>query len=311
MNGEWDSEYKQAIEEALRGLGFGVDGRPPEALRDECAPVAPNRIPQPLGAAMAYSLWLPAKRLRPTLLLAAYRLLREDWREALPFAAGLEMIHTYSLIHDDLPALDNDALRRGQPTNHTVFGEDMALLAGDGLLNYAYETMLAAPLCEREPVRALRAVRCLAEHAGVRGMIAGQTLDVKLEGAPPTPESVRYIHLHKTADLFIAPMEAGLLLAGADDAQLRAGRSYGENMGLAFQMIDDLLDVEGDARKLGKLTGKDAQIGKQTWPAAFGAERTRTDAARCVEQAVAAAEAFGDRGKYLAALAKQSLVRES
>ena len=304
-------EYWQAIEETLHRLAFGVGERRPETLLGECAPVGDTEIPQPLGAAMAYSLWLPAKRLRPMLLLAAYRLLREDWREALPFAAGLEMIHTYSLIHDDLPTLDDDSLRRGKPTNHTVFGEDMALLAGDGLLNYAYETMLAAPLCAREPARALRAIGCIARRAGVRGMIAGQTLDVRLEGAPPTEASVRYIHRHKTADLFIAPMEAGLTLAGASEAQLAAGREYGESLGVAFQIIDDLLDIGGDERKLGKLTGKDALIGKQTWPAVFGAARARADAAERIDRAVRALNQFDDSANFLREIAHQSLVRES
>ncbi len=306
-----NQEYNRAIEDELHRLDFGVGERQPETLAAECQPVADGAIPQPLGAAMAYSVWLPGKRLRPTLLLAAYRLLREDWREALPFAAALEMIHTYSLIHDDLPALDNDSLRRGKPSNHMVFGEDIALLAGDGLLNLAYETMLGAPLCAREPAAALRAIGCVARRAGVRGMIAGQTLDVALEGAAPSERAVRYIHQHKTADLLTAPMEAGLLLAGADEAQLEAGRAYGQSLGLAFQMIDDLLDVESSSAKLGKTVGKDAQAGKQTWPAVFGMDATRSEARRRIDEAVAALAPFGERAAFLCDLAQQSLVRES
>lgn len=148
---------------------------------------------------MRYSLLLPGKRLRPVLLLAAYHLLREDWENALPFACALEMIHTYSLIHDDLPAMDNDALRRGKPTNHRVFGENMAILAGDGLLNMAYETMLGSSFALEHPDRALRAAAEIARRAGVCGMIAGQIMDVKLEGHTPTKESVAYIHRHKRA----------------------------------------------------------------------------------------------------------------
>ena len=152
-------------------------------------------------------------------------MLRDDWQRVVPFACALEMIHTYSLIHDDLPAMDNDALRRGKPTNHLVLGENMAILAGDGLLNLAYETMLNAPFSAEHPAEAVAAMREIAMRAGVTGMIAGQTLDVKLEGHAPTQDSVRYIHLHKTADLLTAPVVAGLMLAGASEEQREAART--------------------------------------------------------------------------------------
>ena len=227
----------------------------------------------------------------------------------MPFACALEMIHTYSLIHDDLPAMDDDALRRGKPTNHRVYGEAMAILAGDGLLNLAYETMLDAPLTQNAPERALPAIREIAERAGVRGMVAGQVLDVTMEGQPPRKDIVRYIHLHKTADLLTAPLTAGLMLAGADEAQLELGRRYGRGLGLAFQIEDDLLDLEGDVKLLGKDVGMDAQRGKMTWPAVAGVEQAHQDARQAVEDAASAMESFGERGKFLTELARQTLTR--
>ena len=230
-------------------------------------------------------------------------------KEILPFMAAIEMIHTSSLIHDDLPCMDNDELRRGKPTNHRVYGEAMAILAGDGLLNLAYETMLDAPLTQNAPERALPAIREIAERAGVRGMVAGQVLDVTMEGQPPRKDIVRYIHLHKTADLLTAPLTAGLMLAGADEAQLELGRRYGRGLGLAFQIEDDLLDLEGDVKLLGKDVGMDAQRGKMTWPAVAGVEQARQDARQAVEDAASAMEFFGERGKFLTELAWQTLTR--
>lgn len=303
------NEYRDAVESWLRGYGLLAQAGERPVTEPDALPPGEGVAPQPLRSAMRYSLLLPGKRIRPVLLLAAYRLLLEDWEAVLPFACALEMIHAYSLIHDDLPALDNDALRRGKPTNHRVFGENMAILAGDGLLNLAYETMLSSPFAKEQPARALQAAREIALRAGVRGMIAGQTLDVKLEGRPATPESVRYIHQHKTADLLTAPVTAGLMLAGATDEQLEAGRAFGQGIGLAFQIVDDLLDLEGDAETLGKQTGMDAQRGKQTWPAAFGVERARLDARESVGRAVEALACFGDRAEFLRGLAEQTLVR--
>ena len=301
--------YFDAVQAALENYGLLLPdpGRPVTEPAQE-AP-AEGEVPQPLRSAMRYSLLLPGKRIRPVLLLAAYHLLRDDWQEAVPFACALEMIHTYSLIHDDLPAMDDDALRRGKPTNHRVYGEAMAILAGDGLLNMAYETMLAAPLTQKAPERALPAIREIAERAGVRGMVAGQVLDVTMEGQPPRKDIVRYIHLHKTADLLTAPLTAGLMLAGADEAQLELGRRCGRGLGLAFQIEDDLLDLEGDVKLLGKDVGMDAQRGKMTWPAVAGVEQAHQDARQAVEDAAAAMESFGERGKFLTELARQTLTR--
>ena len=229
---------------------------------------------------------------------------------ALPFACALEMIHTYSLIHDDLPAMDNDDLRRGKPTNHKVFGEDLAILAGDGLLNAAAELM-ARTAVEMADMRGIRALEIIMRHVGVTGMIAGQTKDVLSEGVKPEEALVSYIHAHKTADLLEAPMEAGLALAGADEKQIKAGFEYGLHLGLAFQMTDDLLDVTGDAALLGKNTGMDAALDKLTWVALKGIEGTAKDA----EEQVALAEKALDNLPYDTAffrdLAQSTLTRKN
>lgn len=303
--------YHEAVEQALAAFPLLMQQGDEPVTQPQEGGWEADMPPQPLRSAMRYSLLLPGKRLRPVLLLAGYHLVRDDWQYALPFACAMEMIHTYSLIHDDLPAMDDDALRRGKPTNHRVFGEAVAILAGDGLLNLAYETMLSAPVAAERPQQALRAAGEIARRAGVCGMIAGQTADVTLEGHAPTAESVRYIHLHKTADLLTAPVVAGLTLAGATEAQLEAGRAYGQGVGLAFQIVDDLLDLEGDVRLLGKETGMDAQRGKQTWPAAFGVEKARQDAQSAVKQAVEALTPFGEKGAYLRELARKTLVRNA
>ena len=246
-----------------------------------------GEIPEQLLKAMKYSLEAGGKRLRPVMLLAACEMAGGDMETALPFACAIEMIHTYSLIHDDLPAMDNDDLRRGKPTNHKVFGEDLAILAGDGLLNAAAELMARTALRMADS-RGIRALEIIMRHAGVTGMIAGQTRDVLSEGETPREDLVAYIHSHKTADLLEAPMEAGLALAGADEDQIRAGYTYGLHLGLAFQMTDDLLDVKGDAALMGKNTGMDSALNKMTWVALRGVEGTEKDAAEQVNLAVQA-----------------------
>ena len=244
------------------------------------------------------------------MLLAACDMAGGDVNTALPFACALEMIHTYSLIHDDLPAMDNDDLRRGKPTNHKVFGEDLAILAGDGLLNAAAELMARSALNMGDP-RGIRALEIVMRHAGVTGMIAGQTKDVLSEGSKPDDELVAYIHSHKTADLLEAPMEAGLALAGADESQIRAGFEYGLHLGLAFQMTDDLLDVTGDAALLGKNTGMDAELNKLTWVALRGVEGTEKDAAQQVELAEKALDILPWEHGFFTELARNTLVRKN
>lgn len=267
-----------------------------------------GQMPELLYRAMAYSLEAGGKRLRPVLLLAACEAFGGSLEAALPFACAVEMIHTYSLIHDDLPAMDNDDLRRGKPTNHKVFGEGMAILAGDGLLSAAMELMLKAA-CAMDGLRGTRAAEAIARRSGVCGMVGGQVMDVTQEGTEPTPEKVAYIHAHKTADLITAPVEAGLLLAGAGDAVVSRGIAYGYHLGMAFQMVDDLLDVEGDPAVMGKNAHMDAELGKLTWIAAHGVEKTRRDAAAHVREAMRAAEIFGENMNFFQTLAQSTLNR--
>lgn len=258
----------------------------------------------PLIKAMRYSLLSGGKRLRPVLLLASYGVFKQDLEKALPFAAGLEMIHTYSLIHDDLPCMDDDALRRGKPTNHVVHGEALALLAGDALLNLAFEIM-----SESEHPQAIKALHNIAARAGSRGMIAGQTADITLSHQEPTLDKVTYIHQHKTADLFHGAVLSGLILVEASSKILDVGEQYARHLGLSFQMVDDLLDLEGDAALLGKDTNKDQEQGKLTWPALRGIDRAREDAAEEIRKAVQAAEEIEGPGGFLAELARRALKR--
>jgi len=279
----WQAEVSSALLPALESLG-----PVPERLRD----------------AMAYSLEAGGKRIRPVMLLAACEMAGGKAEEALPFACALEMIHTYSLIHDDLPAMDNDTLRRGKPTNHVVFGEAMAILAGDGLLTHAFEIMAASP----HP-RAFRALGEIARAAGVGGMLGGQVLDVTNEGAAPEKTLVEDIQRGKTAALLTAPVTAGLILGGADEKRIEAGRAYGYHLGMAFQIVDDILDVEGDPALMGKTLGKDEAEGKLTWPACVGLEQAKQDAAAHIEAAVNALEIFGGAADDLKNLAVSSLHR--
>ncbi|MBQ7656966.1 MAG: polyprenyl synthetase family protein [Clostridia bacterium] len=260
--------------------------------------------PDKLREAMRYSLLNGGKRLRGCLLLAANDLGGGNAEAALPFAAALEMIHAYSLIHDDLPAMDNDTLRRGKPTNHVVYGEALAILAGDALLTHAVEVMASSG----HP-QAFAALGEIIRAAGVGGMLAGQTLDVMNEGAEPDIALVQEIHQGKTAALLTAPVTAGLILAGAEKALVEAGRAYGCHLGMAFQIVDDLLDLEGDPALMGKTLGKDVEEGKLTWPACVGVAQAKRDAKAHINQAVEALAPFGEKAPFLRALALSTLHR--
>jgi geranylgeranyl diphosphate synthase type II len=286
-------EYRQMTEEALIPMLSSL-----------------GDIPSPLWEAMSYSLEAGGKRIRPALLLAACETAGGDSSLALPFACALEMIHTYSLIHDDLPAMDNDDLRRGQPTNHKVFGENVAILAGDGLLNAAAELM-AVSAVKMDDMRGIRAMEIIMRHAGVTGMIAGQSEDVTSEGQEPREDIVRYIHEHKTADLLEAAVEAGLALAGAEETEIAAGREYALHLGLAFQMTDDLLDVTGSADRLGKSTGKDQEQNKMTWVALKGVEGTQKDAEEQVALAMKALDSLPYETTFFRDLAQSTLTRKN
>ena len=274
---------------------------------------------------MEYSVSAGGKRLRPILLLEACSVCGGDVRRAMPYACALEFIHTYSLIHDDHPSMDNDDYRRGKLTNHKVFGDDMAILAGDGLLNSAFDIMLedvlsaAADGADTSPL--IRAAYEISKAAGVRGMIAGQTADVKNTGIRK-PEEVKntdindvsadssrdselllYIHKNKTGALIRAAVRAGALIAGTSEKNLEILTEYAENLGLAFQITDDILDVVGDAAALGKSTGADERLGKLTYPSVYGIEESRRRLDEVTKKAVLAAESFGREGGFLAKLA--------
>ncbi len=279
--------------------------------------LAGKNIHPRLAEAMRYSVMAGGKRLRPMLVLSAARLSggAEGEARALPLAAGVEMIHTYSLIHDDLPAMDNDDYRRGKLTNHKVFGEDIAILAGDGLLTYAFETMLSA--CPKEnALPYVQAVREIAVRAGVSGMVAGQTADL-LAGreAPQTAKEreaqLLYIHAHKTADMIVASLLAGALSGGMDDAGRAALLLYGEQLGTVFQICDDLLDITGDEAKMGKTLGKDERDHKLTFPAVYGVEKSRRMAEEGTARALSALSSFGTKADDLRELAAYLLRRQN
>lgn len=242
--------------------------------------------------ACRYSLMAGGKRIRPMLLLEFYRLCGGKPEEALPFACGLEMIHTYSLIHDDLPCMDDDDYRRGRLSNHKVYGEAMATLAGDALLNRAFEIMVAQTALPAN--RALAAAACISRCSGVYGMIGGQVQDLALEGKTATLEELQEMVGLKTGALLRAACEGGALLAGAEEQKLQAARDYADCVGLAFQIQDDILDVTGDQAVLGKAIGSDANNQKTTFVSVYGLETCRGMVRNLTQQALAAAEAFED-----------------
>lgn len=261
--------------------------------------------------AMNYSVAAGGKRLRPTLNIMANALLDGNLKETLDIACAIELIHTYSLIHDDLPAMDNDGLRRGKPTNHVVYGEGMAILAGDGLLNYAYEVMLKNARKYPDNVDAhLNAMLEVATSAGIYGMISGQAGDLENEGKKLSAQDVYFVHRRKTAALMKASLTSGMMLCRPDEKYLEAIDTYGEDIGLTFQIIDDILDVTGDAEKIGKTLGKDAEEEKFTFVTLYGVEKSMQIAERKTQEAIEALQIFGDKGKDLAELAEVILRRQ-
>jgi geranylgeranyl diphosphate synthase type II len=265
--------------------------------------------PAAIHKAMRYSLFAGGKRIRPILCIAAAEAVRSASECALTPACALEMIHTYSLIHDDLPALDNDDLRRGRPTNHKVFGEAMAILAGDSLLTLAFQVLAQAPL---DDSRRIRLIEELAVASGtVRGMIGGQVHDLEGEQQAPTAELLDQIHRAKTGALLRASVRFGAIASGASTEQYEALSRYGEHVGLAFQIVDDLLDVEMPSDALGKTAGKDAAQHKITFPAVHGMEPSRVMARRELAAAHQSLEIFGDSAQRLHELADLIVQRRS
>ncbi len=258
--------------------------------------------------AMRYSLFAGGKRLRPILCLAASEAVGGDLKAAMPAGCALEMIHTYSLIHDDLPAMDDDDLRRGKPTNHKVFGEAIAILAGDGLLTEAF--VLLSDYNSLLPERVAQVIGVIAEAASYRGMVGGQVVDILSQNKRADLETVQQMHSRKTAALIAAATESGALAGKGSEAQVAALARYGRAIGLAFQIADDILDIEGDTELLGKTTGADEARGKVTYPAAVGLERSRQAANEMVNDALAALEGFDDRANPLRSLANYIITRK-
>lgn len=265
-------------------------------------------VPEVLGKAVRYAAGSGGKRVRPFIVTRFCQLCGGTEDDALPAAGALECVHAFSLVHDDLPAMDNDDFRRGRPTCHKAFGEAVAILAGDALLALAFE-LLATRLSD--PVKIARATAELARGTGWTGMIAGQTDDITSENLPADLNLVQKIHAGKTARLFEAAGRLGAISAGADETQTRAAADFGQNLGLAFQIADDILDVTGTAESMGKAVAKDAEAGKQTYPAAVGLRESRRTAKQRVARAVAALEPFGPDADDLRALVRYIIERKS
>lgn len=265
--------------------------------------------PSILNDSMKYSLLAGGKRIRPILCIAAYEASGFPGGDILPQACSLEFIHTYSLIHDDLPAMDNDDLRRGMPTNHVVFGEAIAILAGDALLTDAFRIFSDSAHVPLE--RLLSGIRELASMAGIQGMVAGQAQDIISEDTEPNEDTLRFIHLHKTAALLNASVRIGAILAGADEEQFSAFSSYGEHIGMAFQVVDDILDITGTTEELGKPSGSDVEKKKMTYPSLYGIEKSRAIANEIIDNAIASAGKIKGNTEYLVGIAEYLLQRSS
>lgn len=258
--------------------------------------------------AARYSLFAGGKRLRPILCIASHEACGGSSQALLPVACALEMIHTYSLIHDDLPAMDNDDFRRGKPTNHKVFGEAVAILAGDLLLTYAFELMAAHGLEDRQGAM-LRVIHLIATASGFKGMVGGQMIDLACEGQDVDMATVEYMHVRKTGALLTASVQAGAVLAGAPEPVLDQITRYGHHLGLAFQITDDLLDVTGNLEEMGKTPGSDARKGKRTYPLLIGLEESQRIAREHVDMALSALSGYDAKADPLRAIAQYVLER--
>lgn len=288
-------EQRQVVEEALRRHMLAAEGNFAAHIE-----------------AMRYSLFVGGKRIRPILCLAAARCVSDAPgldELLLPAACALECVHTYSLIHDDLPAMDNDDLRRGQPTCHKKFGEAEAILAGDGLLTYAFELLSSEQFPGPDAAVRLRLIVVLTRAAGSLGMVGGQHLDIASEEKQIPFALLKTIHRSKTGALITAAVQMGAISGGADEAQLQALTGYGSAVGLAFQIADDLLDATASTEQLGKTAGSDMWLGKATYPACFGIEKTRALAMEAAERAADSLAGFDERAEPLRALAQYIVSR--
>lgn len=269
-----------------------------------------NKGPTKIWEAMKYSLMAGGKRIRPILTLAVAEILNCEFEKVLPVACALEMIHTQSLIHDDLPSIDNDDLRRGKPTNHVIYGEAMAIIAGDALFAYAFNIIVRETPVSVSRERVLTAIQEISHAAGADGMCGGQAMDIAVEKqGQPDDATLQFIHTHKTGAMIRAAVRTGAILAGADDEQLHALTFYAENIGLTFQIIDDVLDVVGDTKSLGKTAGKD--YNKATYPNLYGIGESLKIAENHTNLAIKNLELFGEKARYLKLLAEYTLKRKS
>lgn len=269
-------------------------------------------LPQSLHKAMRYSVFAGGKRIRPVLMMAACEAVGGNSERVLPAACAMEMIHTYSLIHDDLPAMDDDDFRRGRPTNHKVFGEATAILAGDGLLTEAFILLSSPEVMAEVPAEVRRRItHTIARCAGSMGMVGGQVVDMESEGRAIDLPTLEYIHTRKTGALILAAIQTGALIGGADETALQALTRYGEAAGLAFQVADDILDVIGDQQVLGKDVGSDQQRGKATYVALLGLEQAKTRATELRDLAISALEPLGAAAEPLRQIAGYIVGRSS
>jgi len=280
---------------------------------DDCLPKE-EEFPQRLHKAMRYSVFAGGKRIRPILVVASSEAVGGDSNQAIPIACAVELIHTYSLIHDDLPAMDDDKLRRGRPTCHKVFGEATAILAGDALLTLAFDVMARTPVRDKEEATLLlNAIHEIAIAVGSAGMVGGQEVDIEAQGEVDMVSFplLEYIHIHKTGALILACIRAGAILGRADSSKLEALTRYGEAIGLAFQIADDILDVEGDAEAMGKTVGEDARKGKVTYPALLGLEESRRRARELIGRALSSIEGLDGKADPLRWIARYIIERKS
>ncbi|ACK69069.1 Polyprenyl synthetase [Gloeothece citriformis PCC 7424] len=269
----------------------------------------PITKPEKIYEAMRYSLLAGGKRLRPILCLATCDLMGGTVEMAMPTACALEMIHTMSLIHDDLPAMDNDDYRRGKLTNHKVYGEDIAILAGDGLLSYAFE-YVATQTRNVPPEQILEVIARLGRTVGAAGLVGGQVLDLESEGKSDiTPETLTFIHTHKTGALLETSVVSGAILAGATREEVEKLSRYAQNIGLAFQIVDDILDITATQEELGKSIGKDVQAQKATYPSLWGIEESKVQAQKLVDEAIAQLAPYSEKAEPLRAIAQFIVTR--
>ena len=268
-----------------------------------------NNLQSKIYEAMEYSLYAGGKRLRPVLMVETAKMCGGSAEAVLPFACAMEMIHTYSLIHDDLPAMDNDDLRRGMPTSHKKFGEAMAILAGDSLLNKAFE--ITSSVKDIEPSLVLRAISMLSNSSGTEGMIGGQVVDIESEGKEIELSELKYLHLLKTGAIIRSSCTIGAVLSGASEEEIKAVDDFASSLGVAFQIRDDILDCTGTVEELGKPIGSDEAEDKNTYVKLLGLERSKELVAEYSQKAISALDVFGDRAEFLKWLADYLINRNS